>query len=305
MRESIRYGTDRESPIERAGQRRRSVAVQATATCNAGGVSLDVDRYLERIGFDGPLRVDLATLTALQLAHLRAVPFEALEVFAGRRVHADDDWAWNKIVERGRGGWCFEANGAFAQLLEAVGFAVKRLGAAVLLGGPNVMIDHLVLEVQLEQAYLVEVGFGDFSPITPLPLAVRGPIDTIAGTFEFLASPQGTTLTQHVDGVPAPRYRFKRVAHALADFTAASDRLQGDPTMHWSTSPFATRLIDERGTRLTLTRAELKTALGTDVQRESVSPDEWNDVLWERFRIRERFDPDQLIKHDGHDVSSP
>ena len=120
----------------------------------------DVTAYLERIGFDAPVRHDLDTLAALQIAHLQAVPFEALEVFCGRPVVADDDWAWNKVVERGRGGWCFEANGAFAVLLGELGFEVRRLGAAVLLGGPNVLVDHLVLEVQLDEAYLVEVGFG-------------------------------------------------------------------------------------------------------------------------------------------------
>ena len=260
----------------------------------------DVTAYLERIGFDAPVRHDLDTLAALQIAHLQAVPFEALEVFCGRPVVADDDWAWNKVVERGRGGWCFEANGAFAVLLGELGFEVRRLGAAVLLAGPNVLVDHLVLEVQLDEPYLVEVGFGDNAPITPLRLSQRGPIETIGGTFEFLSSPHGTTLAQHVDGVPEARYRFKRVAHRLADFEAASARLRGDPTLHWSTSPFATRLDDADGTRLTLTRNQLKTidAHG-NVDREPVPPESWNDVLRERFGIAETVTPDQLIKQDG------
>ena len=150
----------------------------------------DVGAYLERIGYDGPVAIDLDTLTRLQLAHLQAVPFEALEVFAGRPVHADDDWVWTKVVERRRGGWCFEANGAFALLLEGLGFEVRRLGAAVLLAGPATAIDHLVLEVMLDEPYLVEVGFGDNAPITPLPLQRAGPIETVGGTFELLDCPE-------------------------------------------------------------------------------------------------------------------
>lgn len=266
---------------------------------DCGVPSRDVDAYLERIGFVGDVTPDLATLTALQAAHLRTVPFEALEVFAGRRVQADDDWAWNKIVDRRRGGWCFEANGAFALLLDALGFRVRRLGAAVLLGGPAVLIDHLVLEVELDEAYLVEVGFGDQAPITPLPLAQAGPIESPGGIFEFLSSPQGTTLAEHVDGIPEARYRFKRVAHALADFAAASDRLQDDRSMHWSTSPFATRLLDD-GTRLTLTRGELKIVRGRDeVERRPVPPQDWNAVLAEHFGIDEAFAPAQLVKQEG------
>lgn len=256
-----------------------------------------VDRYLERIGFTGPINIDLDTLTRLQMAHLLSVPFEALEVFDRRRVHADDEWCWNKIVDRCRGGWCFEANGAFAQLLEGLGFTVRRLGAAVLLDGPNQIIDHLVLEVQLEQAWLVEVGFGDQAPLTPLRLEHDGPIESIGAMFEFLASPQGTTLAQLVDGVPEPRYRFKRVAHQLVDFVAASDRLQDDRTMHWSTSPFATRLVDADGTRLTLTRSRLKTISPNGGQTSvEVPPEQWNQVLLDNFGIDEAITPAQLVK---------
>lgn len=254
-----------------------------------------VAAYLERIGFTAVPSVDLASLAALQLAHLKTVPFEALEVFAGRTVHADDEWAWDKIVNRRRGGWCFEANGAFALLLEQLGFRVQRIGAAVLLGGPATAIDHLVLEVMLDEPYLVEVGFGDQVPITPLPLQQAGPIETIGGTFEFLQSPQGMTLTEHVDGVPEARYRFKRVNHDLSDFSPASDRLQSDRSLHWSTSPFATRLVDDDGTRVTLSRRGLKVQRGSGVERTDVDASEWNAVLLDNFGITETFTPAEIF----------
>ena len=91
------------------------------------------DRYLERIGFDGPIRHDVTTVEALQRAHLTAVPFENLDVYHRRGVATGIDWSVPKIVERGRGGWCYELNGAFSALLESLGFTVTRLGATVLL----------------------------------------------------------------------------------------------------------------------------------------------------------------------------
>lgn len=263
-----------------------------------GGITWDVpvDSYLERIGFDSPVHHDLATLTALQLAHLRAVPFENLNVFADRGVRTDDDWSYNKVVVERRGGWCFELNGGFAHLLEALGFEVRRLAAAVLLAGPTAVVDHLTLEVMLDQPYLVEVGFGDDAPIVPLPLTATGPIDGRSGVFEFIESPQGTTLTQVIDGVPHARYRFKRVSHTMADFAMVSQRLSGDRTLFWSASPFATRLIDDRGTRLTLTRSSLKTHAGDGVTRVPVAPDAWNEVLFEHFGLHESFTVEQLAK---------
>ena len=259
---------------------------------------VQVRAYLDRIGLEGPVRPDLTGLTRLQLAHLQTAPFEALAVFCGRGARTDDAWTYSKIVEQHRGGWCFELNGAFAQLLEALGFTVRRLAAAVLLDGPNRLVDHLVLEVVLDESYLVEVGFGDRAPIEPLPLAAAGPIPTRSGTFEFLNSPEGTTLAQVVDGVPEARYRFKRVTLLPSDFEAPSERLQSDPTLHWTTSPFATRIVDERGTRLTLTRDTLKTTRIDDgeIERRSIAPDDWNDVLFEYFGIIESIPAAALLK---------
>ena len=254
----------------------------------------DLHAYLARIGIDAPAGAALDSLTRLQLAHLQAAPFENLAIFAGRSVTADNNWTFSKIVDQQRGGWCFELNGAFAQLLESLGFEVMRLGAAVLLGGPNTLIDHLVLEVMLDQPYLVEVGFGDKAPIVPIPLQAAGPVDTRDGTFELLNSPQGTTLTRLVDGVPEALYRFKRVNHQPSDFEGASMRLQNDPTLHWSTTPFATRLLDDQGTRLTLTRDALKTIRGDTVESVPVDPFDWNDVLFEHFGIVESVPPEAL-----------
>jgi len=252
------------------------------------------EAYLRRIAIDAPAGPGLDALTRLQLAHLQTVPFENVAIFAGRSVTADNNWTYSKVVDQNRGGWCFEVNGAFAQLLEALGFRVQRLAAAVLLDGPNKIVDHLVLEVMLDQPYLVEVGFGDDAPIVPLPLNVVGPIETRCGAFEFVQSPQGTTLTQIVDGVPEARYRFKRVNHQPGDFEPASMRLQSDPELHWSTKPFATRLVDDRGTRLTLVRDALKTRRHDVTTEVPVAAHDWNDVLFEYFGIVESVPPEAL-----------
>ena len=128
-----------------------------------------VDAYLERIGAERPDVLDLDALARLQHAHLVAVPFENLDVFHRVPVSVDQDVVLAKIVG-GRGGWCFENNGAFAWLLEQLGFRVMRIGAAVLADGPNTVIDHHTIEVQLDTAYLVDVGFGDsFSSPRPEP----------------------------------------------------------------------------------------------------------------------------------------
>ena len=132
---------------------------------------MDLEAYLTRIGYDGPARPDLETLRGLVAAHVQSVPFENLDVQLNRRLDLTVEAAYAKIVERRRGGWCYELNGLFGWALEQIGFDVRRLSAAVMrekLG--DVQRDtHLCLLVTLDEPYLVDVGFGS-SLRAPLPL---------------------------------------------------------------------------------------------------------------------------------------
>src|SRR5689334_3479829 len=122
-----------------------------------------VARYLDRLG------VTARGLADLHLAHLIAVPFENLSIHANERIHLDVDWLFDKLVTRRRGGFCYELNGLFAELLRALGHRVDLLAARVVGSGGTLGIpfDHMCLRV--DDVWLADVGFGD-SFITPLRL---------------------------------------------------------------------------------------------------------------------------------------
>lgn len=134
---------------------------------------MELAAYLDRIGYAGPVEPTLATLRAVHRAHLLAISYENLDVQLGRPVSTDPAAAYDKIVRRGRGGWCYEMNGLLGWALEQVGFSVMRMAGAAnreLLG--DIMIgNHLVLLVNLraEGRWIADVGFGDGS-IEPFPL---------------------------------------------------------------------------------------------------------------------------------------
>ena len=120
--------------------------------------------YLDRLGLDAVPDVNHAGLALLHHRHLLSVPFENLDIIAGRPLSLDRADLLDKIVRRGRGGFCYELNGLFAELLAALGFRVERLSARVfnrdtgLAGPPR---DHLCLRVWLdERPWLADVGFG-------------------------------------------------------------------------------------------------------------------------------------------------
>lgn len=246
-----------------------------------------VQDYLDRIGVTGPVSVNLESLSLLQRAHLSTVPFENIAVWRKEPVSTSIEWSLPKVVERKQGGWCFELNGAFAALLESLGFTVRRLGAAVLLDGPNKIVDHLALEVLVDEPYLVDVGFGE-SFIKPLRMNDREPQDGGAGWFQLMDSTQGLTLTKldgpPESGLPVPQYRFRRVAHKMEDFVEASDRLRGDPTLHWSNKPFATRLIDGGPSRVTLLKDRLKYHGDGETRETMIDEPDWEETLDRVFR---------------------
>src|SRR5215467_5354744 len=87
--------------------------------------------YLTRIGVRAPADPDAAGLRTLHRAHQRAVPFENLSIHLAEPISLDERDLIDKIVHRRRGGFCYELNGAFALLLEALGAQVSRVAARV------------------------------------------------------------------------------------------------------------------------------------------------------------------------------
>ena len=251
----------------------------ATDSQRSGTITtVDVDAYLSRIGVSGDVQVSLQDLERLQRAHLTAVPFENLDVFHRRGVETGIGWSVQKIVARRRGGWCFELNGAFAALLEELGFAVKRLGATVLHGSISPMPTHLALEVTLDRPYLVDVGFGD-TFIRPLPLDAEGPHDGGIGEFGFVFDGDITTLVMFGPDGAEPQYRFDQAPFAASDFDEASQWLQTEPGLSWTVSPFATRLLDGGPDRVTLLRNQIKFRRDGAWDEQPVAEENWPAAL--------------------------
>lgn len=191
-----------------------------------------VDAYLRRIGCERPPRLDVDALATLQERHLDAVPFENLSIHLGEPIVLEVDALVDKIVRRRRGGFCYELNGAFGALLEALGFPVTLMAARVYgegdtLGPP---FDHLVLRVDLAEAYLVDVGFGAFSR-RPLRLAERERQSDPAGWFRLVDADHGD-IDVVMNGNRV--YQVDLRPRALGDFEATSWWQQTSPASHFA-----------------------------------------------------------------------
>jgi N-hydroxyarylamine O-acetyltransferase len=248
---------------------------------------LNVKAYLERIDYRGPLAPTAETLRGLQVAHLRAVPFENLSIHAGQPIVLDDEALFEKIVERRRGGFCYEANGLFAALLRALGFDVTMLSAGVANAegafGPD--FDHMALMVTLERRWLVDVGFGD-SFIEPLLLDERG--EQAQGGRAYRISPDGAHLVllrRDGGGEWGAQYRFTLRGHEYADYAEMCRHHQTSPQSHFTRARICSRATEEG--RLTLSEMRFITTYrdGRRQERTLTSQEEYAATLREHFGI--------------------
>ncbi len=212
---------------------------------------MDVTAYLSRIG---AVRDD--DLPTLMARHLEAVPFENLSVHLREPITTEPAALLEKIVDRRRGGFCYELNGAFALLLGALSLPVALWSARVARGdgtfGPPG--DHMALVVPVDgRRLLVDVGFGRFA-LGPLDLDRRDDQADRFGTFALRDAPDGELDVLH-DG--AVVYRLDPRPRVRDDFA---------PLCWWHatspTSPFTASLTCSRVTptgRLTLSGDRLIT----------------------------------------------
>lgn len=131
-----------------------------------------VQAYLERIGITEPLPGGAEGLKKIQLAHLLSVPYENLDILAGQDMPLDEASLFDKIVNRHRGGYCFELNGLLGALLSALGYGVQDYFARFLKDEPTVpMRRHRIIVAETEgERYLMDVGVGIPIPRIPLKL---------------------------------------------------------------------------------------------------------------------------------------
>ena len=181
--------------------------------------------YFSRIGFQGAASADFATLKRLMRCQLFSVPFENLDVQQGRVVSLVLEEIYSKIVERRRGGYCYEVNGLFAMALEALGFAYQFVAARPMTYPVRRPKTHMALVVTIEgEQWLCDLGFGSYGIREPLNLNWIGrEIKQDYESFKLSFSPEGNYLLQaFVDGAWKNLYEFNLSPQEWVDFEPAN-----------------------------------------------------------------------------------
>lgn len=205
-------------------------------------MTIDPSGLLTRLGV-AARPPSVAALTELHRRFVETVPYENLDIVLGRPPSIDPATSIRRIVA-GRGGYCYHLNGAFAELLTALGYEVTRHVGGVQgpNGAPHVDGNHLALTVRLDDAtWLVDVGLSDCLH-EPLPLTAG---EYRQGQFRYRltasAVAEGGWRLEHDPRGSFVGMDFAAPAATIDDFAPMHAHLSGSPD-----SPFVRTLCVAR-----------------------------------------------------------
>src|SRR4030095_16487825 len=99
---------------------------------------MEVEKYLQRLGYNGSIQPTIELLQVLQKRHLLNVPFENLDIHYKVPIQLDLETIFEKVVIKKRGGFCYELNGIFYEMLRSIGIDLKMISARVVDHGAHI-----------------------------------------------------------------------------------------------------------------------------------------------------------------------
>jgi N-hydroxyarylamine O-acetyltransferase len=221
---------------------------------------LEIAKYFERINYNGTIVPTLQLLNTLQKLHLLSVPFENLDIHYKIPIELDLTKIFEKVVNKRRGGFCYELNGLFYELLKSIGFHVKMVSARVFNNQQQTFspeFDHLTIIAKINSTdYLVDVGFGEFA-FLPLRIELNKIQDDERGSFRIEKyDDEYYKVSKLVDENWMTEYMFSLRERDLSEFKDMCLYHQTSPHSHFTQSKLCS-LATEKG-RITVTADKIK-----------------------------------------------
>jgi N-hydroxyarylamine O-acetyltransferase len=251
--------------------------------------ALDLDAYLSRIGYRGPVSPRLEVLQDIALRHPLSIPFENLNPLVGRPVPLDVSSLQQKLLRDRRGGWCFEHNVLLGTALAAIGFDVTGLAARVMWNMPagvTMPRSHMVMRVSVDrQPVIVDAGFGGLTLTAPLRLEADVEQETPHEPFRLSRADEYFVVEARVRDQWKALYRFDLQQQAIADYEVTSWYLSTNPKSHFLTTLVAARVLPDRRLALRNTDFTIHHTNGYTERRALLGAGELRDTLERRFGV--------------------
>lgn len=247
--------------------------------------NFDLTQYLTRIQYQGTCTASANGLKALMQQQLFNVPFENLDVLAGKVISLVPEDIVNKIVHQQRGGYCYEVNGLFCMALQALDIPYQLVAARPMFYPVKRPKTHMAVIATVEgQEYLCDLGFGSYCIREPLSLAdCNQPIQQGSDTFQLLKQGDEYILQALVEGNWINQYGFNRCPVEFIDFAPANwmNSTHKDAIF---TQKYLIVKFNPQG-RTILLGDQLKQVIGKTTQVQTIQPADIKTVLREYFAL--------------------
>lgn len=265
--------------------------------------AFDLARYFQRIGYTGPREATLDVLRRIHALHPLAIPFENLNPIRELAVHVDLPSVVAKLIDGGRGGYCFEQNLIFATALKHLGFDVTPMIGRVVWGrsfDAEAGQTHMLLRVALEgETWLADVGFGSVTLTAPLRLHSTQPQETPLETYRFATTADGEFhLSVQSADKWLPVYRFVSRPAEWVDYKLGNWFTSTAPDSVFRNNLILTRVLPQGRLAVLNTRLTERNAQGEAIgESEIASAAQLEQLLRDRFGLNvTQIDIDDLFQ---------
>ncbi|MFC3783727.1 N-hydroxyarylamine O-acetyltransferase [Sphingopyxis italica] len=246
-------------------------------------------RYLARIGYSGAVAPTWDVLAALQAAHIAAIPFEAIDALTGAGIDIGADAIDAKLIGQRRGGYCFEQNGLFLRVLQAIGFAAEGLIGRVRWmlpdDAPPTPRSHMVVRVTIDgRPWLADVGFGAAVPPQPLAMDREDSQPTRHESYRVVRRRDEWQVAALIEDQWRTLYRIEDAAAPAIDYELGNWYTSAHPDSHFRHQLIAARTTAEARYGLRDNRLTTRLVDGR-IDRRYLTADEIEHVLDEIFLL--------------------
>lgn len=245
-----------------------------------------LQNYFDRIAYRGDAKPGIATVAEIMRCQLFAVPFENLDVQAGKIVSLVPEEIVEKILNKNRGGYCYEVNGLFAMALQSLGIPYRFVAARPMFYPVRRPKTHMAIVLKLDgEEWLCDLGFGSYGIRAPIRLnMLEAEIRQDFDTFLLRKTSEREYLLQAlVEGEWLNQYEFDLSEQEWIDFAPANYLNSAHPE-----AIFVQKLLvvlhNPEGREI-LFGDMLTTVVRGRIQKQTVRPEDRELILRDKFRL--------------------
>ncbi|RKE55796.1 arylamine N-acetyltransferase family protein [Sphingobacterium detergens] len=243
--------------------------------------------YLERIAISEGVSGDLETLKKLTQAHPKHITFENIDSFTGIVPAIDTADIFQKMVTEKRGGYCYEQNSLFKEVLQTLGFNMKMHLARVLWSskdGSETARTHMLLTTDIEgKKYLVDVGFGSMT--LTAPIVFNSEQETPNGRFRLISLDDNFYRLDVFKNEWLPIYKFTLEEVQVSDLDMANWYVATGPSSMFNKFLMITRVDEHARYALFNKEFNIRDSNGGKESSEITNEEELQSVLINYFKL--------------------